>query len=80
VPKAELVFLSGLVNTPGAHAFRKGMTVRQAIALAGGVNERGSTRRIQIIRTVEGQERTINVSLQDPELQGDTVVVRERLF
>jgi polysaccharide export outer membrane protein len=80
VPRAELVYLSGLVNSPGAHPYRKGMTVRQALALAGGVNERGSTRRIQIIRTVDGLERTINTNLQDFVLPGDTIVVRERLF
>lgn len=80
VPRAELIFLSGLVNTSGAHPFRKGMTVRQALALGGGVNERGSTRRIQIVRTVDGQERTINASLQDLVQPGDTIVVRERLF
>lgn len=80
VPRAELVFLSGLVNTPGAHPYRKGMTVRQALALAGGVNDRGSTRRIQIVRTVEGQERTISANLQDLVQPGDTIVVKERLF
>jgi len=80
VPRAELVFLSGLVNTPGAHTYRKGMTVRQALALAGGVNDRGSTRRIQIVRTVEGQERTISANLQDLVQPGDTIVVKERLF
>lgn len=80
VPRAELVYLSGLVNSPGAHPYRKGMTVRQALALAGGVNERGSTRRIQVIRTVDGQERTLTTNLQDFVLPGDTIVVRERLF
>jgi polysaccharide export outer membrane protein len=80
VPRAELVFLSGLVNTPGAHPYRKGMTVRQALALAGGVNERGSTRRIQIVRKVDGQERTINTNLKDLVQPGDTIVVRERFF
>jgi polysaccharide export outer membrane protein len=80
VPRAELVFLSGLVNTPGAHPYRNGMTVRQALALAGGVNERGSTRRIQIVRKVNGQERTIDTNLKDLVQPGDTIVVRERFF
>lgn len=80
VPRAELVFVSGMVNTPGAHPFRSGMTVRQALALGGGVSERGSTRRIQIVRVVDGKERTINASLQDLVQPGDTIVVRERLF
>jgi polysaccharide biosynthesis/export protein len=80
VPRTELVFLSGLVNSPGAHPYRKGMTVRQALALAGGVNERGSTRRIQIVRKVDGQERTIDTNLKELVQPGDTIVVRERFF
>ena len=56
------------------------MTVRQVIALAGGVTERGSTRRIQILRLVDGVETTISADLKDPVRPGDTVVVRERFF
>jgi polysaccharide export outer membrane protein len=56
------------------------MTVRQVLALAGGVTDRGSTRRIQILRQVDGQEVTISASLKDQVRPGDTIVVRERLF
>jgi polysaccharide biosynthesis/export protein len=80
VPRAESVFVSGHVGNPGAYAVRKGMTVRQALALAGGVTDRGSTRRIQIVRKVDGKERTIDVDLQQVVQPGDTVVVRERFF
>jgi polysaccharide export outer membrane protein len=80
IPRAESVFISGHVGTPGAFGVRKGMTVRQALALAGGVTDRGSTRRIQIIRKVDGKERTIDVDLQQLVQPGDTIVVRERFF
>jgi polysaccharide biosynthesis/export protein len=80
VPRAESVFISGHVGTPGAYGVRKGMTVRQALALAGGVTDRGSTRRVQIVRKVDGKERTIDVDLQQEVQPGDTIVVRERFF
>src|SRR4029453_2985948 len=80
VPRAESVFISGHVGTPGAYGVRKGMTVRQALALAGGVTDRGSTRRVQIVRKVDGKERTIDVDLQQLVQPGDTIVVRERFF
>lgn len=80
VPRAEPVFVSGQVRSAGEFVVRKGMTVRQVIALAGGTTERGSTRRIQIIRQVAGKEVTISVTLQDQVQPGDTVVVRERFF
>jgi polysaccharide export outer membrane protein len=80
VPRAESVFVSGQVGRAGEYAVRQGMTVRQVLALAGGVTERGSDRRIQIIRKVKGVETTVDASLQDLVRPGDTVVVRERLF
>jgi polysaccharide export outer membrane protein len=80
VPRAESVFVSGQVRTAGEYVFRKGMTVRQVLALAGGVTDRGSTKRIQIIRVVDGAETTVTVTLQDAVRPGDTVVVRERFF
>jgi polysaccharide biosynthesis/export protein len=80
VPRAESVFVSGMIRTAGEYVIRKGMTVRQVLALAGGVTERGSEGRIQIIRQVDGNETTISVTLQDMVRAGDTVVVRERFF
>jgi polysaccharide export outer membrane protein len=83
VPRAESVFVSGQVNRPGEYVIRPGMTVRQLLALAGGVTDRGSTRRIQIIRQdggKGGKETTIGADLQDKVRNGDTVLVRERFF
>jgi polysaccharide export outer membrane protein len=80
VPRAQTVFVSGQVKTAGEYVIRSGMTVRQALILAGGVTERGSTRRIQIIRQIDGKEVTIDADLQKPVQAGDTIVVRDRLF
>jgi len=80
VPRAESVFVSGQVRSVGEYVFRKGMTVRQVLTLAGGVTERGSTRRIQIIRSINGVDTTIGATLQDQVRAGDTVVVREGYF
>lgn len=80
VPRAERVIVSGHVSSPGEKVIRRGMTVRQVLALAGGATDRGSTGRIQIVRKVGAQERTIDASLQDVVQPGDTIVVRERFF
>jgi len=80
VPRAETVFVSGNVRMPGEYVLRAGMTVRQALALAGGVTDRGSTRRVQIIRLVNGKETTIPGDLQKTVEAGDTIVVNERFF
>ena len=82
VPRAATVFVSGQVKSPGEYVIRgiSSMTVRQAIALAGGVTDRGSTRRLQIIRQVDGKEVTLDANLQTPVQPGDTIVVRERFM
>lgn len=80
VPRARTVFVSGQVRAAGEFTIRKGMTVRQVLALAGGVTDRGSTRRIQIIRHTGDTDATIDADLQDTVEAGDTVVVRDRFF
>ena len=80
VPRAETVFVSGQVRSAGEYVIRSATTIRQVLALAGGVTDRGSTRRIQIVRKVDGREATIGARLEDPVRAGDTIVVRERLL
>jgi polysaccharide export outer membrane protein len=81
IPRAEQVYVFGHVKSPGAYPVREDeMTVLQALSLAGGVTERGSTGRIEIIRLVDGKRLEIRPSLTDSVRPGDTVVVPERYF
>ena len=80
VPRAKSVFVSGQVRTAGEYVIRRGMTVRQVIALAGGITDRGSTKRIQVVRRTEDKEVTQPIQLQDLVQPGDTIVVRDRFF
>ena len=56
------------------------MTVRQAIAEAGGITERGSTRGIKIIRKVKDKEVEIDAEMSDLVRPNDTIRVRQRLI
>jgi polysaccharide biosynthesis/export protein len=81
VPRAQSVYVFGQVKNPGAYSLQQQNTsVLQALSLAGGVTDRGSTSRIQIIRIVNGEKKEIKVKLTDLVQPGDTVVVRERFF
>ena len=80
VPKAQSVFVSGQVKNPGGYAVEPGMTVLQVLSLAGGVTDRGSTGRVQILRTVDGKQKEIKAKLTDKVQPGDTIVVKERIF
>jgi polysaccharide export outer membrane protein len=80
VPLAPKVFVSGEVRNPGAYPFSPGTTVRQAISLAGGLTEDGSSGRIRVVREVEGKTREVKIKLDDPIEPGDTIVVKSKLF
>jgi polysaccharide export outer membrane protein len=80
VPLAPKVFVSGEVRNPGAYPFASGTTVRQAISLAGGFTEDGSSGRIRVVRTFEGKSREVKIKIDEPVQPGDTIVVKSKLF
>jgi protein involved in polysaccharide export with SLBB domain len=56
------------------------MTVFQALALAGGANERGAEGRARIVRIVEGKKKEVKAQLTDVLQPEDIVHVPERFF
>jgi polysaccharide export outer membrane protein len=80
VPTAEKFYVMGFVKTPGQFVLQPGMTVRQAISMAGGVSERGSNRRIKIIRKVNGKDVELDADMSDPVKPNDTIRVPQRLI
>ena len=81
VPRAESIYVFGEVKNPGAYPLpQRGTTVLQALSLAGGVVDRGSTTRIRIVRIVDEEKSEIRVKLSDVVSPGDTIIVPERFF
>lgn len=80
VPKAETFYISGMVRNPGSYVLDPGMTIEQAIALAGGLTERGSDRGIVANRMVNGRLAEVPVDKSDTVKAGDTIKVRARFF
>jgi polysaccharide export outer membrane protein len=80
VQKAEKFFITGQVKSPGAFTYERNLTVLQALALAGGLSEKGSNRRIKVIRIVDGKQVTMGIDLDDTIQPGDTIIVAQRLL
>lgn len=81
VPRAETIYVFGQVRNPGAYSLRnRDTTVLQALSLAGGVSDRGSTSRIKIVRIVDGKKVELKAKLGDSVKPGDTLIVQERYF
>jgi polysaccharide biosynthesis/export protein len=80
VPRAENVYVIGLVNRPGPYMLESGLTVLRALSLAGGTTSLGSTGRMRITRVVDGKRIEMKAHLDDVLLPGDTVTVGARWF
>ena len=80
VPRAEKFYVSGYVRSPGAYVYERGMSLLQALTLAGGVSDKGSSRGIKAQRIVKGEKKDISLKMTDPILPGDTIVVRQRML
>lgn len=80
IDRYRSIFVMGEVGQPGQYSYVAGMTVQNAIAVAGGFSTRAAQRDVDITRNINGQILTGRVPINDPILAGDTIYVRERLF
>ena len=80
VPQAEHIFVTGEVRNPGAYAFHSGLTMRQAVSLAGGFSEDAATGSGRVVRSSDGKTHTLKLKLDDPLRAGDTILIKGKLF
>ena len=80
VKKYKPFFIQGEVNNPGSYAFEIGMTVRKAIALAGGMTERASKKKIYLTKAEDQSKKEIKVSMNYELSSGDIIQIKESLF
>ena len=73
-------FVLGEVTTAGQYPFINGMTVQDAVAVAGGFTPRGAQGDVDITRLVNGCPQTFAAPQTYPVRPGDTIAVRERFF
>ncbi len=73
-------YILGEVNAPGSYAFVNGMTVLNAVALAGGYTYRAREGRVNIERHAPGREAKFVGDAGTFVLPGDVIEVSERFF
>ncbi len=74
------VFVLGEVQKPGGYPYNVGLTVQQAVALAGGFTRRAITDKIVLTRQMDGGPKEYGVGLKDFVAPGDTLDVQRRVF
>jgi polysaccharide export outer membrane protein len=75
-PNADLFYVYGQVHTPGVFPLSTDMTVRMAIAKAGGLTDSGSDKKVQVTRA----GKTIALDASAKVQPGDVLFINERLF
>ncbi len=86
---SKKVFVFGEVQKPGTFPYQDGMSVVQAVTIAGGFTKTASQNSTSVTRRIRGQEVKVKVNVQDIALgkapnftlePGDIVYVPESLF
>jgi polysaccharide export outer membrane protein len=81
IPKALTFFITGQIRNSGALVWDSAMTVQQAIALAGGLTDRGSNRRIKADRIMpDGKVKEVSLQLEDRVQANDTIKIGNKIF
>jgi polysaccharide export outer membrane protein len=74
-------YILGEVRTPGSYAFVSGMTVINAVALAGGFTPRAKVKDFDLSRMgKDGRRDKVDATQDTPVQPGDVITVRERWF
>jgi protein involved in polysaccharide export with SLBB domain len=73
-------YMMGEVTKPGEYAYKSGLNVLTALAIAGGPTYRASRNTVQIQRRGETSMRDYPISASVPVLPGDVIRVPERYF
>ena len=87
--RSKTVTVLGQVQKPGSFALAPGMTLLQAVSMAGGFTSIAQKNRVNLTRVTEGKAATVIVNMEliyegssdDILLQsGDSIYVNERVF
>lgn len=73
-------YINGEVRSPGSYPYEPRLTVERAVALAGGLTERASTRKIFVNSSEGSGASEIRASLATRVQPGDTITIKEGFF
>lgn len=80
VAKAQQFYIQGYVRNSGSFILDGSLSLEQAVALSGGLSDRGTFRGAVASRLVNGKLTEVKLERNDKVLPGDTVTIKQRLF
>jgi len=73
-------FIYGEVRSPGKYAYEPGLTLRKAVALAGGFTDRAAISKVIVIREGDPKGEEQKISLEGAVGPGDVIKVDQSFF
>ncbi len=73
-------FIIGEVRNGGEYPYKNGLTIQDAVAMAGGFSYRANQRAVHIRRAGENDEQVYDATQRVPIYPGDNVRIPERFF
>ena len=73
-------YVNGEVRTPGGYQYKPGLTVRSAVALAGGFTSRASKTKFELIRNTGRAQKRYRAGIDTEIWPGDILTVRQSFF
>ncbi len=73
-------FINGEVRSPGGYPYQPGLTVNRAIALAGGLTDRASKRKMYLVHGSTETGKRQKVGMSTVVAPGDIITINEGFF
>jgi len=73
-------FINGEVRAPGSYPYQPGLTLDKAIALAGGLTDRASTRKMYVVQAASEDQKSRRARMTTKIAPGDTISIKEGFF
>jgi len=73
-------YINGEVRAPGGYPYRPGLTLDRAIALAGGLTDRASTRKMYVTKASGNNGDETRIQMNFRVQPGDTITIKEGFF
>jgi polysaccharide export outer membrane protein len=73
-------YIMGEIRSPGSYAYRNGITILEAVVIAGGFTYRAKRGGIQIIRGMDATRQKQDATSESIVLPGDVIEVPEAMF
>lgn len=80
IPRINLFYIYGEVNRPGVYRIEKNLTVKRAIAIAGGFTQKASKNKVDITRRDKTEDLVKRGSMDDFIEADDVIMIKESIF